>query len=136
MIPAVVVLLRYGLAAILAVAVLGKLRRLPAFRRSLTRYGLRGGWARAAAWAVVTVEALAAVLILSPVPAVLAGAAGTVLGTVFTGLRVFALARGDRAPCLCFGTAPAARAGAPALLPGAGPAVAVLAAGLILLLAG
>ncbi|SDR04733.1 MauE/DoxX family redox-associated membrane protein [Thermostaphylospora chromogena] len=135
MIPAVV-LLRYGLAAVLAVAALGKLRRLPAFRRSLSRYGLRGGRAGAAAWAVVAVEALAAALILAPVPVAVAGAAGTILGTVFTGLQVFALARGDRAPCLCFGAVPAARASAPARLPGAGPAVAVLGAGLILLLAG
>ncbi|GIH95698.1 MauE/DoxX family redox-associated membrane protein [Planobispora siamensis] len=123
----IALLARYGLAVLLALAVAGKARRFTAFRRSLGRYGLYGPAARAGASTVVAVEALAVALAVSPAPAVLVGAVGTVLGTVFTGLQSFLLATGDRAPCLCFGTE------APVSAASFAQAAAVLLAGLLLL---
>ncbi|MET9341037.1 MULTISPECIES: MauE/DoxX family redox-associated membrane protein [unclassified Nonomuraea] len=122
--------LRYGLAAILAVAVLGKARHFAAFRGSLGGYGLYGPLAWAGAFTVLAVEALAAALAVSTVDAALVGVVGTVLGTIFTGLQVHLLATGNRAPCLCFGTA------APVSATSLAHAAVVLLAGLVLLLAG
>jgi hypothetical protein len=125
----IVVLLRYGLGALLALAVLGKLRGLSAFRLSLGRYGLHGPAAWAGAGVIVVVEALAVVLAVSPAPAVGVGVGATALGTVFTGLQAYLLASGDRAPCLCFGGT------APVSATSFAQAAAVLLAGLALLLA-
>ncbi|MFE3452091.1 MauE/DoxX family redox-associated membrane protein [Nonomuraea sp. NPDC059194] len=122
--------LRYGLAAILAMAVLGKVRRFAAFRDSLGAYGLRGGLASAGAFTVVAVEALAVALAVSAADDALVGMAGAVLGTIFTGLQVYLLAGGNRAPCLCFGTA------APVSAASLARAAVVLLAGLVLLFAG
>ncbi|MBG0829960.1 hypothetical protein HS041_19515 [Planomonospora sp. ID67723] len=121
-------LARYGLAVLLALAVAGKARHFTAFRLSLGRYGLYGPATWAGASTIIAVEALAVALALSPAPAVLVGAAGTALGTVFTGLQAYLLAVGDRAPCLCFGTA------APVSAVSFAQAAAVLLAGLLLLL--
>lgn len=125
----IILLVRYGLGAVLALAVLGKLRHLSAFRLSLGRYGLHGPWSWAGASTVITVEALAVALAFSSAPVVLVGVAGTALGTIFTGLQTFLLTTGDRAPCLCFG------ATAPVSARSFAQAAGVLFAGLGLLLA-
>jgi hypothetical protein len=125
-----VLLARYGLAVLLALAVAGKARRFTAFRLSLGRFGLYGPAAWAGASTVVAVEALAVALAVSPASVVLVGAAGTALGTIFICLQVFLLAKGDRAPCLCFGT------DAPVSALSFAQAAAVLLAGLLLLVSG
>ncbi|MEV8631126.1 MauE/DoxX family redox-associated membrane protein [Streptosporangium sp. NPDC051023] len=114
-------LVRYGLAVLLAVAVLGKARRFTAFRRSLAM-------PVAGALAILIVEALAAVLALSPAPHFLVGLVATGLGTAFTAVQTYQLAVGERSVCLCFGKAERVswRTWARAAL--------VLAAGLVLLL--
>ena len=94
---------RLLLAGVLALAVAGKLRDLPAFRASLAKFGVRAGRAAVVAPAVVAAEALAVGLLLVPGGAL----AGLVLAAVLLGLFAVVLGRAVRtgAPvrCRCFG---------------------------------
>ncbi|MFG1710343.1 MauE/DoxX family redox-associated membrane protein [Nonomuraea sp. M3C6] len=94
----IVLLVRYGLAVMLALAVLGKARHFTAFRRSLAL-----PWA--GAFAILVVEALAVALALSPASHLVVGIVATALGTAFTVVQTYQLATGDQSVCLCFGAA-------------------------------
>lgn len=94
----ILLLVRYGLAVMLALAVLGKARHFTAFRVSLAL-----PWA--GAFAIIVVEALAVALALSPAPHLMVGIAATVLGTAFTAVQTYQLTTGGQAVCLCFGAA-------------------------------
>ncbi|TMR24427.1 hypothetical protein ETD86_04665 [Nonomuraea turkmeniaca] len=99
----IVIVVRYGLGILLALAVLGKARHFAAFQSSLAPFGLRGRIAQVGAFTVVTVEALAALTAFSPVADVVVGVIATCLGASFTAAQTYLLAVGEQAPCLCFG---------------------------------
>lgn len=123
--------IRYAVGALLGAAVVGKLRDLRAFWRSLGTLGLSGrlGWVAAAA--VLAVEVLAVAVIFSPTPTALVGAMVCGLGTLFTGLQAYFLVGGYPESCGCFGESNGAAA--PAV--GLARALAVLAGGLVLVVA-
>ncbi|WP_214324468.1 MauE/DoxX family redox-associated membrane protein [Nonomuraea sediminis] len=100
----IVLVVRYALGIVLALAVLGKARHFGAFLGGLANFGLHGRVGRVGAFTVVAVEALAAAVAFSPAPALAAGIAGTFLGVAFTAAQTYLLVGGEQAPCLCFGT--------------------------------
>ncbi|MFI6315966.1 MauE/DoxX family redox-associated membrane protein [Nonomuraea sp. NPDC050556] len=101
----ITVVARYGLGIVLVLAVLGKVRHFAAFGNSLAAFGLSGRLARAGAFTVVTVEALAALVAFSPVADPVVGVLGTALGLGFTAAQTYLLMIGDQSVCLCFGPA-------------------------------
>lgn len=100
----IAIVVRYGLGIILVLAVLGKMRDLAAFRGGLAAFGLQGRTASVGAFAVIAVEALAALAAFSPVPDLVVGVMATGLGAGFTAAQTYVLMAGEQAPCLCFGT--------------------------------
>ncbi|MEU8250042.1 MauE/DoxX family redox-associated membrane protein [Nonomuraea sp. NPDC048916] len=97
------IIVRYTLGIVLVLAVAGKLRAFGAFRDGLGSFGLRPPIAPAAAAAIVAVEALTAAALFSPVPDLVVGVAGTLLGVAFTGAQTYLLIAGRPASCQCFG---------------------------------
>ncbi|WP_214104570.1 MauE/DoxX family redox-associated membrane protein [Acrocarpospora catenulata] len=94
------ILVRYALGAILLLAVTGKLRAFRGFRDSLAVFGVRG-WT--APVAIVIAEAGTAAVAFSPLPNLLAGIAGLLLGLGFTAAQTYLLVAGESASCQCFG---------------------------------
>ncbi|GLW96381.1 MauE/DoxX family redox-associated membrane protein [Microtetraspora sp. NBRC 16547] len=97
------IIVRYALGVVLALAVVGKLRSFGAFRDSLANFGLRLRIASAAAGAIVAVEALTAAAVFTSAPDLAVGVAGSLLGVAFTGAQTYLLAAGNPASCQCFG---------------------------------
>ncbi|WP_067134706.1 MauE/DoxX family redox-associated membrane protein [Microtetraspora malaysiensis] len=100
----IVFVARYGLGIVLALAVFGKAGNFTAFQGTLATFGIRGRLAQVGAFTVVTVEALTALMVVSPVADVVVGVTGTCLGASFTVAQTYLLAMGEQAPCLCFGS--------------------------------
>lgn len=95
--------MRYALAVVLVVAVVGKLRAFAPFRASLAGFGIGSRVASAVAPAIVAAEGLAAAAALGPVPDLVVAVAGVVLGLGFTAAQTYLLAMGKPAECQCFG---------------------------------
>ena len=96
--------LRIILAAVLAGAVLAKLRDPRGTVRAVADHGIPASLRSPVAVAVVAAEAALAVLLLVPATARAAGAGVAVLGLVFAGSLLLMRLRGRRrAPCGCFG---------------------------------
>ncbi|MFF0519442.1 MauE/DoxX family redox-associated membrane protein [Actinomadura nitritigenes] len=107
----VVTAVRVLLALVFVASAAGKLRGRGAYARftaATARLVPRPVAAIATRWiaaAVVGAEAAVVVLLLLPVTAAAGFALAAVLLAAFTAAIVRALARGDRAPCACFGDA-------------------------------
>ena len=126
-------LVRCAVGALLGAAVVGKLRNLSAFTRSLAPLGLGGRLASPATAVVLAVEVLALALVFSPASPGLVGWVLGALGLIFTAVQTYLLV-GGHPECACFG-APSTAMGAARRLGGPARALVVLLGGVTLLVA-
>lgn len=98
------ILVRLFLAAVFAVAALGKLADLRGGRRSATQFGVPEPLAPGFAVALPLVELAIAVLLIPASTALVAAAAATALLTAFSLAMAVSLARGRAPDCHCFGS--------------------------------
>jgi uncharacterized membrane protein YphA (DoxX/SURF4 family) len=94
---------RLALAAVFAVAAVGKLRDRPAVAAAAEGLGVARTWSAPVAIALPVVEGAVAVSLLVGATAVTGAAVALFLLVVFTVLVARNVARGRRPPCLCFG---------------------------------
>ncbi len=119
-VSAVLLVVRLGLAAVFAVAALGKLARPATTAESLADFGVPPRLRRPGAFALPAVElAVAAFLVLGPT-ARWGAAAALALLLVFSAVVVRSLRRGERPDCNCFGAARPTPVGPRTLLRNAG----------------
>lgn len=97
------VTIRRTLGVLLAAAVIGKLRSLGAFRRSLRRLGLPRSLGWLATGTILLVETLAVIAAFSSLSHRAVGLLYTGLGAAFLSVHTYLYASGQRESCACFG---------------------------------
>lgn len=122
--------IRYSAGALLGAAVVGKLRSLSEFRRSLASLGLYGRSSQVVTGLVLATEVVVVALLFSPCSLAVVAALLTGLGVIFTAVQTFLLVGAIPQSCACFGVSEPA---SPSL--GLVRAVLILAGGLVLLVA-
>jgi uncharacterized membrane protein YphA (DoxX/SURF4 family) len=94
---------RVGLAAVFAVAAVGKLSSLERTRESLAGFGVPEGLLVPASIALILAEVAVAILLIPPATAVAAAIGAAAFMLVFSVAIVMAMGRGERPDCNCFG---------------------------------
>ncbi len=94
---------RMGLAAVFAVAAVGKLSSLERTRESLAGFGVSQALVVPTSIALILGEVAVAVLLIPPATAVAAAVGAAALMLVFSVAIVRAMGRGERPDCNCFG---------------------------------
>ncbi len=94
---------RVGLAAVFALAAVGKLSSIERTRESLVSFGVPRALLAPASIALILGEIAIAVLLIPPATAVAAAIAAAALMLVFSVAIVRAMGRGERPDCNCFG---------------------------------